>query len=484
MANDNYITHFTAADIERYHKGQLSAQQMHALEKAALDDPFLADALEGYSTSGINISADLSDLKNRLNERVEGAKVIPLSTAPRQSFRALRVAVMLLFVAGAGLLLYKLGFDKKENAPIVQTNPTGGSTTKTQTDTSVKTTVPSESTTQPAIVESKSEAKDAIVKNTQGTVERSQPDALNAEEISEPVTSVPKASQTDDGITNRSATITQPGNADAAKLAEKNAEDRKKALAKNESYRDSKSAPANMKEDAEAKGYTKDRADNQQYNRNANAAISRRAENNSYYNNRNTFRGRVVDADNNGVPFANVTNVQDRNAGTFTDARGYFNLTYPDSVMNVQVRSIGFENNNVQLRNSVPSNQVVMQEDSRVLSEVTTLSRQRVDANAPSRSRDSSMKLETPEPVDGWQNYNTYVLNNIEIPEDVLSKPSMSGEVQVSFAVDKHGEPIDFKIEKSLCAKCDKEAIRLIKEGPKWKRNANKKGRTTVTIAF
>ena len=52
MANDNNIKKFTASDIEKYHKGQLSAKERHDLEKAALDDPFLADALEGYSTAG------------------------------------------------------------------------------------------------------------------------------------------------------------------------------------------------------------------------------------------------------------------------------------------------------------------------------------------------------------------------------------------------------------------------------------------------
>ena len=48
-------------------------------------------------------------------------------------------------------------------------------------------------------------------------------------------------------------------------------------------------------------------------------------------------RGRVTDADNNGIPFANVTNVQDNNT---VDAKGYFNLTYPDLVLNVQIRSL------------------------------------------------------------------------------------------------------------------------------------------------
>ena len=34
------------ADIEKYLNGKLSPSEMHALEKKALDDPFLAEALE------------------------------------------------------------------------------------------------------------------------------------------------------------------------------------------------------------------------------------------------------------------------------------------------------------------------------------------------------------------------------------------------------------------------------------------------------
>jgi TonB family protein len=74
------------------------------------------------------------------------------------------------------------------------------------------------------------------------------------------------------------------------------------------------------------------------------------------------------------------------------------------------------------------------------------------------------------------------------VPEELKSKQNGAGSgvssVQVSFEVDKNGDPTNIKVEKSLCSTCDKEAIRLIKDGPKWKRNANKKGRTTVTINF
>ena len=43
-----HISQYSAADIQRYVQGKLSAAEMHAMEKAALDDPFLADAMEGY----------------------------------------------------------------------------------------------------------------------------------------------------------------------------------------------------------------------------------------------------------------------------------------------------------------------------------------------------------------------------------------------------------------------------------------------------
>jgi len=93
------------------------------------------------------------------------------------------------------------------------------------------------------------------------------------------------------------------------------------------------------------------------------------------------------------------------------------------------------------------------------------------------------MQLEEPEPSDGWAYYDNYLVNNIQLPDDYKSKSVKTGEVQVSFEVNKNGEPVNFKIVKSLCSKCDKEAIRLIKEGPKWIRKA-KNSRTTVTIPF
>jgi len=114
MASNNNIINYTAADIEKYHKGKLSTKEMHDLEKAALDDPFLADALEGYAVSGVNAAADIADLKQRLSEKLEEkAKVIPINSG-RNNFRLLRAAVVIAFIAGAGLLIYQFGFNNKK----------------------------------------------------------------------------------------------------------------------------------------------------------------------------------------------------------------------------------------------------------------------------------------------------------------------------------------------------------------------------------
>ena len=94
---------------------------------------------------------------------------------------------------------------------------------------------------------------------------------------------------------------------------------------------------------------------------------------------------------------------------------------------------------------------------------------------------------EEPEPEDGWDSYGSYVANNVNVPEN-FEKRKTGGidenSVEVSFEVTRDGNPVNFKVEKSLCDQCDKEAVRLIKEGPKWKRKNRKSKKTTISIPF
>ena len=116
MSQKNNDIIYSAADIEKYHRGLLSAKEMHAMEKAALDDPFLADALEGYGISGVNVNADITELKNRLAKRTkEENKVVPFATGKTTSFSWWKVAAMFLLIVGAGLIVYQFGFNNKSN---------------------------------------------------------------------------------------------------------------------------------------------------------------------------------------------------------------------------------------------------------------------------------------------------------------------------------------------------------------------------------
>jgi lysophospholipase L1-like esterase len=60
--------------IRKYLAGELDDRAMHALERQALDDPFLAEALEGYGGHDPDQSAPLAELQQRLEQRVQQSR--------------------------------------------------------------------------------------------------------------------------------------------------------------------------------------------------------------------------------------------------------------------------------------------------------------------------------------------------------------------------------------------------------------------------
>ncbi len=456
------ISSFTAADIEKYHRGLLNAAEMHRLEKAALEDPFLADALEGYQVPGLNAEADLTDLQKRLQARLQQAddeKVIPLSRAGR-NFPWLRAAAAVILIAGAGWLTYRFGFDSNndpknvvQNVPVKTDNPvakdsannsTGNNNTSDngQTNTFKNNPAPVTSKVNPG-----TEQQPSSSPATQATDSRkdSEP-VIITEKATDDATA--KQLETSNGLVNQPAKTEQNNSFEFKSRAVTVAPQKRQLQAE---LKESVDAAANSSNQARTQGLIA----------------------------RNVYRGRVMDANNNPLPFANVTNVQD-GIGTYADAKGNFILTSPDSTMNVKVRSIGFESNQQSLQRNGIANRIVLQEDHSQVQAMVLNSRQ-LNTN---RSRSSTIVFEEPEPLDGWENYDAYLANNIQEPDasTQLKRSTSGGEVSVSFEVNEYGEPINFKIEKSLCSTCDKEAIRLIKEGPRWKRKAGK--RVTVSVPF
>ena len=102
---------YTATDIEKYFSGKLSATQMHAMERAALDDDLLAEAMEGYEAlEKKEWDAQLTKLHRHFAERISTAKVIPMKQG---GYRWWKAAAAILVIGSGAALTYVLTTEKK-----------------------------------------------------------------------------------------------------------------------------------------------------------------------------------------------------------------------------------------------------------------------------------------------------------------------------------------------------------------------------------
>ncbi|WP_343744689.1 energy transducer TonB [Chitinophaga sp.] len=101
--------------IRQYLAGELDDKAMHDLERQALDDPFLADALEGYALHAPDQQAHQEDLMARLTERVAPSKAVVRPLYPRLAAAA---AILLLLFTGGWYLFREQ--QRSTTTPIAQ----------------------------------------------------------------------------------------------------------------------------------------------------------------------------------------------------------------------------------------------------------------------------------------------------------------------------------------------------------------------------
>lgn len=178
-ANKNSSTqhNYTITDIEKYFSNQLSNTEKHALEKAALTDPFLADAMEGYEI------ANLSKAKNYIeettqaikNKEAQKAKVVAM---PSRNKQWLRIAAGIILMIGAGTTIWWINQKPVETitpiAKVTNTETTTDSITTTETPKQTENSIAKNSTKENTISNKNTTTiKDlntdlAIVNNNQG----------------------------------------------------------------------------------------------------------------------------------------------------------------------------------------------------------------------------------------------------------------------------------------------------------------------------
>lgn len=94
---------------------------------------------------------------------------------------------------------------------------------------------------------------------------------------------------------------------------------------------------------------------------------------------------------------------------------------------------------------------------------------------------------ETAMPVGGMKAFHAYIKDNLKYPEQA-KKAGIEGKVYLTFIIEKKGNLSTARVIRGIGAGCDEEAVRLIKEAPKW-RYAKQRGkavrqRMTFTINF
>jgi hypothetical protein len=406
MASEQYHNGYTAADIMRYHSGQMSEREMHAIEKAAMEDPFLEDALEGYLNTNTP-KEDLAELRDRLFEK-EKTKVVPFRK-PYPMWG--RIAAIFILVLGVGYMSYY--FNSSKESPILAKNDTSAQNRSLAIHDSIK-----------------GANKDTgfIVSNNStgsGRQEQKKSDYKTNASLPPPPSSVNTISR--------------------------------------DSLRQSELASGNelkqMSDVAIAPPSARDKE----------------------------MVGKVVDSAGKPVAYANIVN--NKNKSTATDSTGKFKFKSNDSAMTVNIAAVGYNTRRAKLKNGKT---IVLQPKQKYKEMVAVTDTKKKDRAAPV-SDDSSIVLrglsskkaeeDLPrvigidssfQPLKGWVDYNEHISDNREL----FSK--CKGQMVLSFVVDKRGYPIKINVERSLSNECDEKAIRLLRDGPKWKAAKDKRGKITL----
>lgn len=445
-------------DIEKYLRGELSPAERHALEKRALSDPFLADALEGgESISAEHFSADLETLRTSLQDRIgnrKSVKVIPLWVWPA------RIAAGLLLLAAATFVI----------VDIVQRDTSRDTLAENEIEEAPA--PPKDSSTQgpaPGIVteEGTTEVGEAASGKTETTapvdtktesheVDRRKIDSFLSQAESQeqapapPLVEKPSAKDVA-GAPSQPAELPQQAPVIIAEESVRNDADADKADEKRLAYEptpaSSREAPsAARKKEAKVAAPAKIQADSTLLYR----AKSKRI-----------IHGQVTSADDGkGLPGVNVL-IKGTNEGVVTNGEGYYQIAVNNADAGLMFSFIGMENQEV-APGATDEVNVALGADMTQLSEVVV-----VGYGSEKATEDVPETYEFAVPNGGRVAYKQYLETNLHYPELALQN-EVEGRVTIQFTVETSGELSNFRVLKGIGYGCDEEVIKLIQRGPKW----------------
>jgi TonB family protein len=448
-------------DIDKYLRGELTPAQMNALEKKALDDPFLADALEGIqSLQSHELSDDLNVLQSQLSKRIDKKHISVWAVIGR-------IAAGLLVLAVSTYVIFLISNRSEENEKLALNKSSEPSPDVRRPAPLVADSIPTadqEITRTDAAAEQAQKPKDALHDQSTRPQRRADEPAVKAPtELLKPLAE----SKVEETVAQESLGIAETPPLEG-RTAGAQATD----------------APASVPLESaqkEKKEIADDLSKREREESATDPAVRKRA--NSLNVARKIVRGKVTFAeDGTALPGVNVL-VKGTNEGAVTDAQGNYEIPVDEDKPTLLFSFIGFNSKEAEVTSNEMN--VALDTDVSELSEVVVVGYGGTSDASSLPTTPPVMELATPE--GGRKYFKKYLEDNMRYPEQALEN-NVEGKVTIQFTVGTGGQLSDFRVIRGIGYGCDEEVIRLIKAGPKWsptKRNDEAlKDRVRVRMRF
>ena len=401
-----------------YIRGLRKGKEAHRLEKESMQDPFLADAMDGYN-----------QVEGNHEQRIEKLRMqVSAHSAKKKNTYAITWSIAACLIIGFGISSYFL-FLKKSMTDEVFIAEESVSTKLAEPAAPLTPAIPA-TPTVPATPQKEIALATTKVKTDSTPVSEITARQANKKDM---IAKIQATSQPQQGVLVATVPVMEEVSEETAALQEVVA-----TMDTFESESDKKMKLAKV------------------------ATILPQ---------KNMIKGRVTDEKGEPLIGASVT-YKGTNIGTITNMNGEFSLVKKDDKKRLTAEYIGYDPVEIRVDTS-RTMLIAMNENKQALNEVVVVgygakkNKKSTTTGNVVTVKEQAKKEITPQPVIGKRSYQKYLKENLVRPTDDNCK-DIKGEVVLSFFVDEEGKPQNITVIHGLCEFADKEAIRLVKEGPKW----------------